>query len=168
MNQAAIYAGRFDPITFGHLDVIERAARIFPRLVVAVAEMPDKGALFDAPERVRLVRESVRHLDHVEVEAFRGLLVEYARGKGIHCMIRGLRAFSDFEIELQMALTNRKLAPEIETLFLMPKEETSYVSSGTVRQVALLGGGVETFAPPASCAALRARLAGPPETAAAP
>ncbi|MDZ4200016.1 MAG: pantetheine-phosphate adenylyltransferase [Kiritimatiellia bacterium] len=158
MNQAGIYAGTFDPITLGHLDVIERAARVFPRLVVAVARNTTKTTLFTADERAELIRKSIGPFPNVEVEVFGGLLVEYARRKGIHCVIRGLRAFSDFEFEFQMALTNRKLAEDIETLFLMPKEDYSFISSGTVREIASLGGNVEEFAPPASCEALRQKL----------
>jgi pantetheine-phosphate adenylyltransferase len=154
VNHAAICAGTFDPITLGHLDVIERASRIFPRLVVAVAVRPNKSPLFDIGQRVDLVRESIRSFRGVEVESFDGLLVEYARRKRISCVIRGLRAFSDFEFEFQMALTNRKLAPDIETLFLMPKEDYSYISSGSVREIASLGGSVGNFVPPASSQAL--------------
>jgi len=161
MSQAAIYAGTFDPITLGHLDVVERAALVFPRLIIAVARHPNKTTMFTCEERVRIVRESTGHIAHVGVEAFDGLLVEYARKKGIQCVIRGLRAFSDFEFEFQMALTNRRLASDIETLFLMPKEEYSFISSGTVREIARLGGNVSEFAPPASCRALAAKLAKP-------
>jgi len=155
MNQAAIYAGTFDPITLGHLDVIERAVRIFPRLVVAVAARPNKTPLFEVARRVELVREAIVPFLGVEAESFDGLLVEYARRKKITCVIRGLRAFSDFEFEFQMALTNRKLAPDIETLFLMPKEDYSYISSGAVREIASLGGCVEEFVPSGSSEALR-------------
>ena len=161
MNQAAIYAGTFDPLTFGHLDVIERAARIFPRLIVAVADSTSptaKSTLLTVEDRVRVTREEVARLDGVEVESFDGLLVEYARRRGIQVLIRGLRAFSDFEFEFQMALTNRSLAPDIETLFLMPKQDFSYVSSSTVRQIAELGGDVSVFVPPASRAALDRRF----------
>jgi len=159
MNRAAIYAGTFDPITLGHLDMVERAARIFPRLVLAVAENTSKQTLFPAADRVAIAREAVRRFHNVEVESFGGLLVAYARRKRIGVVIRGLRAFSDFEFEFQMALTNRKMAPDIETIFLMPNEDFSYVSSSTVREIAGLGGQVDQFVPPASLAALRARLA---------
>ena len=158
MNRAAIYAGTFDPITFGHLDVVERAARMFPRLILAVAEQSPKSTLFTARERVAIAREASAPWDNVEVEAFEGLLVEYARRKRVRVLVRGLRAFSDFEFEFQMALTNRKLAPDIETMFLMPNEEFSYVSSSTVRQIAELGGDVSQFAPPASTRALDRKL----------
>ena len=161
MNQAAIYAGTFDPVTFGHLDVIRRAARIFPRLIVAVADNASptsKSTLLPVDERVAIAREAVSGIPGVEVEPFSGLLVEYVRSRGIRVIIRGLRAFSDFEFEFQMALTNRSLAPDIETLFLMPKQDFSYVSSSTVRQIAELGGDVSGFVPPASRDALRRRL----------
>ncbi len=158
MNQAAIYAGTFDPITRGHLDVVERAARIFPRLVVAVAGSTHKRTLFTVEERVAIVREAVADRAGVEVEAFDGLLVDYARRSGIGVVVRGLREFSDFESELQMALTNRKMAPDVETLFLMPKEDFSYISSSIVCKIAALGGDVSGFVPPASLRALKERL----------
>lgn len=158
MNRAAIYAGTFDPITLGHLDVIERAVRIFPRLILAVAARSTKDPLFTLEERVAIAREAVAPLPGVEVEPFDGLLVTYARQKRIGVLIRGLRAFSDFEFEFQMALTNRKLAPDIETLFLMPNEDYSYVSSSTVRQIAELGGTVRQFVPEASRRALERKL----------
>lgn len=161
MNSAAIYAGTFDPITLGHLDVIARAVRIFPRLIIAVADHQgsgDKNPLFSLDERTAIARAATASMRGVEVASFGGLLVEYARRRGVQVLIRGLRAFSDFEFEFQMALTNRKLAPDIETLFLMPKEDFSYVSSSTVRQIAELGGDVAGFVPPASLTALRAKL----------
>lgn len=158
MNRAAIYAGTFDPITLGHLDVIERAVRIFPRLILAVAARSTKDPLFTLEERVAIAREAVAAMPGVEVEPFDGLLVTYARQKKIGVLIRGLRAFSDFEFEFQMALTNRKLAPDIETLFLMPNEDYSYVSSSTVRQIAELGGTVRQFVPEASRRALELKL----------
>lgn len=154
----AVYAGSFDPVTFGHVDVAERAAHIFDHLTLAVAEDPRKTLLFSVEERATLLRESLAHLDNIEVTSFSGLLVDWARARGIHTLIRGLRAFSDFEYEFQMALTNRKLAPDIETLFLMPQEEFSYVSSSMVREIASLGGRVEQFAPAPVAEALRRKL----------
>ncbi|MDD2520033.1 MAG: pantetheine-phosphate adenylyltransferase [Kiritimatiellae bacterium] len=154
----AIYAGTFDPVTCGHVDVAERAAHVFGRLTVAVAEDPAKTLLFPVEERMALARESLAHLDNVEVTSFSGLLVDWARARGVHTLIRGLRAFSDFEYEFQMALTNRKLAPDIETLFLMPNEDFSYVSSSMVREIASLGGEAEKFVPAAVAEALRRRL----------
>ena len=158
MNRA-VYAGTFDPMTYGHLDVATRAAHVFDRLTLAVAEDPRKTLLFDVEERVALARECLAKLPNVEVVPFGGLLVDWARQRGIHTLIRGLRAFSDFEYEFQMALTNRKLAPDIETLFLMPNEDFSYVSSSMVREIAALGGGVGQFVPPAVAAALQRKLA---------
>lgn len=147
MNKKAVYAGTFDPMTLGHLDVVERAARIFEDLTVAVAAVTGKNTQFSQQERMDLVKESVKNLRNVKVEPFDGLLVEYARSLGASVIIRGLRAFSDFEYEFQMALTNRRLAPDLETLFLMPKQDYSYLSSTNIRQVAALGGDVSAFVP---------------------
>ena len=158
MNQA-VYAGTFDPMTYGHLDVATRAAHVFDRLTLAVAEDPRKTLMFDVEERVALARECLAKLPNVEVVPFGGLLVNWARTRGIHTLIRGLRAFSDFEYEFQMALTNRKLAPDIETLFLMPNEDFSYVSSSMVREIAALGGDVAKFVPAPVAAALKRKLA---------
>ncbi len=158
MNQAAICAGTFDPITMGHLDVIERASRIFPRVVIGVATKAGKAPLFSLEERIGLVRESTAHIEGVEVDSFTGLLVDFAESKGVRVVVRGLRAFSDFEYEFQMALTNRKLKPKIETIFLMPKQDYSYVSSSNVRSVAELGGDTSAFVPPPVQRALDARF----------
>ncbi len=155
----AVYAGTFDPMTFGHLDVAARAAHVFEHLTLAVAEDPRKTLLFSVEERLELARTSVAGLANVEVVPFGGLLVNWARNRGIHTLIRGLRAFSDFEYEFQMALTNRKLAPDIETMFLMPNEDFSYVSSSMVREIAALGGDVDKFVPAAVAAALKRKLA---------
>ncbi len=146
--QAAIYPGTFDPLTLGHLDVIERASRIFDRLIVAVGVNASKKPLFSTEERMAMVREVVKDMANVEVDSFSGLLVDYCRNKHVYALIRGLRAFSDFEYEFQMALTNRKLAPEVETIFLMPKETHSYLSSSMVRRIAEMGGNIENFVPP--------------------
>lgn len=154
MNKKAIYAGTFDPMTLGHLDVVERAAKIFPELTVAVTAVTGKTPLFTQEERVDLVQAAVKDLPNVKVTLFDGLLVEYARSQGASVLIRGLRAFSDFEYEFQMALTNRRLAPDIETLFLMPKQDYSFLSSTNVKQVASLGGDVSEFVPPAVAKAL--------------
>ena len=139
MNRA-VYAGTFDPMTYGHLDVAARAAHVFDHLTLAVAEDPRKTLMFSTAERLELARSSLAELANVEVVPFSGLLVNWARAQGIHTLIRGLRAFSDFEYEFQMALTNRKLAPDIETLFLMPNEDFSYVSSSMVRAIFLDNG----------------------------
>ena len=155
----AVYAGTFDPMTFGHLDVAARAAHVFEHLTLAVAEDPRKTLLFSTAERLELAKTSLAHLKNVDVVPFGGLLVDWARNRGIHTLIRGLRAFSDFEYEFQMALTNRKLAPDIETMFLMPNEDFSYVSSSMVREIAALGGDVGKFVPAAVAAALKRKLA---------
>lgn len=147
MTRLAIYAGTFDPLTLGHMDLIERGAELFEKIILAVAEESGKDAMFTAEERVAMAREAVGRFPNVEVESFNGLLISYAREKGARVLMRGLRAYSDFEYEFQMALTNRKLAPEIETLFMMPKEIHSYVSSSTVREVAELGGDIGQFVP---------------------
>jgi len=147
MNQAALCAGTFDPVTKGHIDVIERASRIFPRVIIAVTTNLSKDPLFSIDERIELIKESTTHLTGIEVESFSGLLVNYAVLKNIHVIIRGLRAFSDFEYEFQMALTNRRLNPDIETMYLMPKQDYSYVSSSNVREVAKLGGDISMFVP---------------------
>ena len=158
MNRA-VYAGTFDPMTYGHLDVAARAAHVFDHLTLAVAEDPRKTLMFSTAERLELARSSLAELANVEVVPFSGLLVNWARAQGIHTLIRGLRAFSDFEYEFQMALTNRKLAPDIETLFLMPNEDFSYVSSSMVREIAALGGDVAKFVPAPVAAALKRKLA---------
>jgi pantetheine-phosphate adenylyltransferase len=145
MNKAAIYAGTFDPVTYGHLDLVKRASRLFDRLIIAVAISSRKKAMFTIEERLAMTREVCADLPNVEVDSFDGLLVDYARRKEVKVLIRGLRAFSDFEFEFQMTLTNRKLAPDIETLFLMPCEDYSYVSSSTVREIAQYGGDTASF-----------------------
>jgi pantetheine-phosphate adenylyltransferase len=147
MKPAAIYPGTFDPVTLGHLDVITRAAQIFDRVIVAVAKGTKKRTWFSHQERVRLMKASTRGLRGVEVVPFDGLLMEFAHKSGVHVVVRGLRAFSDFEYEFQMALTNRKMAPDVETLFLMTSEAHSYVSSTTVREIAELGGDTSMFVP---------------------
>jgi pantetheine-phosphate adenylyltransferase len=147
MMRIAIYAGTFDPITLGHMDIIERGSEIFRTVIVAVAIEPPKDTLFSIEERLDLVKASCRHVRNVKVEKFDRLLVHYAKKRGVHVLLRGLRAYSDFEYEFQMALTNRKLAPEIETLFMMPNEIHSYVSSSTVREAARLGGDTSDFVP---------------------
>ncbi len=154
MMRSAIYPGTFDPITLGHLDVMRRAAAIFDRLVVAVAESPRKKLWFDLPERLEMVREATAKISNLEIVSFDGLLVDFARRQGVGLLVRGLRAFSDFEYEFQMALSNRKLAPDIETVFLMASDNYSYVSSSVVREVAELGGDISVLVPAGVQAAL--------------
>lgn len=143
----AIYPGTFDPVTMGHLDVVRRAAHICDGLIVAVAETPRKNTWLSMEERIRLAREAVTGIARVEVVPFNGLLVDFARKNSVEVLVRGLRAFSDFEYEFQMALTNRRLAPDIETVFLMTSESHSFVSSTTVKEVWSLGGDIEEFVP---------------------
>ena len=161
MTYSAIYPGTFDPVTLGHEDLISRAARIFDRVTVAVArEASGKEAIFSTEERIELIREGVQNLDGVQVELFDGLLVDYVRSNPGSVLVRGLRAFSDFEYEFQMALMNRKMSPEVETMFLMTKEDFSYVSSSLVREVARLGGDVSHFVSPHVGEALRIKFGG--------
>jgi pantetheine-phosphate adenylyltransferase len=158
MKRSAIYPGTFDPLTLGHLDVIRRAAKMMDRLVVAVSGQTRKGLLFTLEERLAMVRGAVAGLEGVEVESFDGLLVDYARNRKVGVLVRGLRAFSDFEYEFQMALSNRKLAPDVETMFLMTSEAYSYISSSVVREVAELGGDTSELVPPNVYAALKQKL----------
>ncbi len=143
----AIYPGSFDPVTVGHWDIVQRAERIVDHLVVGVLNNPEKKATFTLGERVDYLRELVASYPNVEVVPFDGLLVDFARQTGAHCIVRGVRAFSDFEYEFQMALMNRKLMPELETIFLMPKEEFSVISSRMVRQVGSMRGDIKGLVP---------------------
>jgi len=154
-----IYPGTFDPITYGHLDVLARAAKLFDRVTVAIAHNAGKGPLFTVDQRLDMVRASVAHLPNVTVTAFGGLLVEFALAQQADAIIRGLRALSDFEFEFNMALMNRHLQPAIETIFVMPNEQFSYTSSSLVKQVANFGGDVSHFVPPNVGAALKAAFA---------
>jgi pantetheine-phosphate adenylyltransferase len=154
----AVYPGSFDPVTLGHLDVVKRAVRLFDRVIVAVASRQEKHPLFSWRERVRLVRASTRELAGVEVRAFDCLLVDFAREVGAQAVVRGMRAVMDFDYEFQMALTNRKLAPELETVFLPPSERFFYLSSSLVRELACRGGELSCFVPEPVARALRRRL----------
>jgi len=158
----AIYPGTFDPVTLGHLDVLARAARLFDEVIVAVAEDSSKNATFTTAERVELLKESTRNkpwASQVKVTSFRGLLVEFARKEKAVAVIRGLRAVSDFEYEFQLALTNRRLHPDLESVFLMPRETLSFISSQLVRELARLGAPLEDFVPPAAVTILRQHYA---------
>ena len=143
----AIYPGTFDPITYGHLDIIKRAVRLFDHVIVSVAENPGKNPLFSTEERVDMIRE-VCDIENVSVGYFQGLLVDYAREQKAAAVIRGLRAVSDFEYEFQMALVNRKLSEELTTVFLMPHEQYTHLNSSIVREVAGFGGDVSPYVPP--------------------
>lgn len=158
----AIYPGSFDPVTNGHLDVIERAARLFDEVVVAVAYNEQKKSLFTAAERTRMIEGVLPKLPGVSIMSFDGLLVEFAKAQGATAVLRGLRAVSDFEFEFQMALMNRKLEPAIETIFLMPAENYTYLSSRIVKEIARLGGNVEAFVPPSVAVALREKFGAAP------
>lgn len=151
-----IYPGTFDPITYGHLDVLARAAKLFDRVTVAIAENAGKGPLFTTAQRLELVGANVHQFPNVSVTSFGGLLVDFALAQKADAIIRGLRALSDFEFEFNMALMNRHLQPKIETIFVMPNEQFSYTSSSLVKQVAKFGGDVGHFVPPDVAAALKA------------
>lgn len=160
MATIAIYAGSFDPITRGHEDLIQRSCEFVDRLVVAVARNSAKKPLFTADERVDLIRQAAGDDPCVEVKQFQGLLVDFAREVGASLIIRGLRAVSDFEYEFQMALMNRNLSPGLETVFMVPSVETTYISSSIIREIAQYGGALEGLVHPAVAAALRAKFAG--------
>jgi pantetheine-phosphate adenylyltransferase len=145
--RTAIYPGSFDPLTNGHLDVIQRATKLFDRVVVAVAKSESKNPLFTLEERVEIVSRAVSHLPNVEADSFDGLLVEYVERRKAHAVVRGLRAVSDFEFEFQLALMNRKLNERIETIFMMPKDTYTFLSSRIVKEIARLGGDVTAFVP---------------------
>ena len=145
-----VYPGTFDPLTLGHLDLLLRASELFEHVILAIAGASKKaGRMFSCEDRLAMAREVVAGLPNIEVKPMNGLLIDFMRAEGARVVLRGLRAYSDFEYEFQMALTNRKLAPEIETLFMMPKEDHSYVSSSIVREVASYAGDTSMFVPPA-------------------
>lgn len=158
-GRVAICPGSFDPLTLGHVDIIRRAARMFDRVVVSVLENTEKTPLFGVEERLDLIRATFRDEDRVEAAAFSGLLVDYARRSGAGAIVRGIRALSDFEYEFQMALMNRRLAPELETVFLTPAEEFFYVSSRLIKEIAALSGDVSGLVPEPVAAGLREKFA---------
>ena len=158
MKRTAIYPGSFDPLTNGHLDVIRRAAKLFDRVIVAVAENDSKHPLFTLAERVALVKQAVTKLPNVQADSFNGLLVEYVAERRAQTIVRGLRAVSDFEFEFQLALMNRKLDENIETIFMMPKDTYTFLSSRIVKEIARLGGDVRAFVPAHVQAALKKKL----------
>jgi len=156
----AVYPGSFDPVTNGHLDVIERARKLFDEVIVAVAQNDEKEALFSLEERLQFLQDSIGKIDMVRIAQFDGLLVEFATAQKASAVIRGLRAVSDFEFEFQMALMNRKLEAGVETIFLMPKEEYTYLSSRIIKEIARLGGDVSSFVPAVVSKALVRKFAG--------
>jgi len=145
MQRIAVYPGTFDPITNGHTDLVSRAARVFPKVIIAIAESPHKQPLFNLQERIQLSENQMAHLENVEVVGFSNLLVEFVQQIGASVIIRGLRAVSDFEYEFQLASMNRHLAPAVETLFLTPDEDYSFISSSLVKEIARLNGDVSEF-----------------------
>ncbi|GAB4179231.1 MAG: pantetheine-phosphate adenylyltransferase [Terrimicrobiaceae bacterium] len=157
MRGCAIYPGSFDPVTFGHLDVIQRAALVFERVIVGVALNDAKHPLFSVGERLAMLEEATRNIDGVTIHELDGLLVDFARREDCFVVIRGLRAVSDFEFEFQMALMNRRLEPRLETIFLTPQEEHTFLSSRIVKEVARLGGDVRPFVPEHVARALAAK-----------
>jgi pantetheine-phosphate adenylyltransferase len=148
MRTIAVYPGSFDPPTYGHLDIIERSSRVFSRVIVAVALNIRKNILFTSAERQAMLKKLTRHLGNVEVTAFRGLLVDFARDQGAHILVRGLRAISDFEYEYQMAHMNRKLAADIDTVIMMTGERHSAISSNIVKEIAMFDGKIDDLVPP--------------------
>jgi pantetheine-phosphate adenylyltransferase len=156
--RTVVYPGSFDPLTNGHLDLVERAARLFDHVIVAVAENESKHPLFTLEERRGLVVRSIRHLKNVEADTFSSLLVQYVEKRGGNAILRGLRAVSDFEFEFQLALTNRKLNERVETIFMMPRDTYTFLSSRVVKEIARLGGDVSAFVPPHVRKALTTKL----------
>jgi pantetheine-phosphate adenylyltransferase len=157
-TSVAIYPGSFDPVTNGHLDLIERGEKMFDLVIVAVLKNAEKEPLFTVAERVEMLREVTKHWPGVEVDVFEGLLVDYARKRHAGVILRGIRAISDYEYELQMALMNRKLEPRLETVFMLPGEPYSYLSSKLVREIAKLGGPLDGFVPSVVEQRLRAKV----------
>lgn len=157
MNKTVIYPGTFDPLTNGHFDLAQRASRLFERVIVAVAKNPSKTPLFDLNKRIELAKEALKGLTNVEVTGFEGLLIDCARQHQAHVILRGLRAVSDFEYEFQLASMNRNMMPELETLFLTPAEQHSFISANLVREIAKLGGNVTQFVPAVVAEALKER-----------
>src|SRR5450755_3223936 len=162
LMRTAIYPGSFDPLTNGHLDVVQRAAKLFDRVVVAVAKNEGKHPLFTLNERLVLVKKSIAHLPNVEADSFDSLLVEYVVSRKAQAIVRGLRAVSDFEFEFQLALMNRKLNENIETIFMMPKDTYTFISSRIIKEIAQLGGDVSAFVPAHVRAALAAKFGSRP------
>jgi len=158
MTIVAAYSGTFDPITFGHTDIIERASRMFPRLIVAVGLNPGKNPSFNIDERVELIRASVTHLKNVDVQPFSGLVVDFAREHGVTVLVRGVRTVGDFDYEKQMAVMNRDLYPKLDTVMFVPKPEHAHLSSSLVREIATLGAPIEKFVPAPVVPLLRERF----------
>ncbi len=158
MPRIAVYPGSFDPITNGHLDIIQRASRLFDRVIVAVASSSSKDSTFSVRERIRMIGDCIRAIPHAEVGTFKGLLVDYMRSEKARIIIRGVRAVSDMEYEFQMASMNRRIYPEVESVFLMPDERYTYLSSSIIKEVTSMGAHVEEYLPPIVVRMLRAKF----------
>lgn len=158
MPRTAIYPGSFDPVTYGHLDVIKRASSIFDHVIVALANNPQKKSLFSTEERFEMLKATTKGIKRIKIDSFDGLVIDYARSHKARVLIRGLRMFSDFEYEFQMALTNRRLDKNIETVFLMPSEKHSFLSSSLLKEAATLGADISTFVPEFVAQRLKERL----------
>lgn len=161
MTRTALYPGSFDPLTNGHLDILQRAVKMFDRVIVTVAVNNRKSAVFSGEERVQLIRESIGGYDwadRVDVEQFTGLLIDFARKKKVNVLLRGVRQISDFEYEFRMALTNRRLAPEVDTIFMMPDEQLTFISATIVKEIAAWGGDLNSFVPDNVADALREKF----------
>ena len=158
MTVKAIYPGTFDPVTNGHTDLIERASRLFGEVIVGVAASPSKKPCFTLEHRVAMLEEVTSHLDNVKVVGFSGLLVDFAKSNNANVLIRGLRADSDFEYEFRMALTNKRLQPDVDTIFLMPDEEFTFISASIVKEVAYWGGDLSSFVPSIVAKALKEKF----------
>ena len=158
MSSRAIYPGSFDPVTYGHIDLIKRACHIFPEVIIAIAHNPQKNPLFTVKERTNFLKKATSGISGVVIDDFDSLVIDYARKKGVRILIRGLRMISDFEYEFQMALTNRKLAPDIETIFLMPQEDYCYLSAKLLKEAVSLGADISCFVPDFVYQALKDKL----------
>jgi pantetheine-phosphate adenylyltransferase len=160
MSETAIYAGSFDPTTYGHLDLVDRASKVFPQLIVALGVHPSRKSLFTVEERVELMRQLCAKYDNVRVDCFDGLLIDFAKKTGARVIVRGLRAGTDFEYELQLAHANADLGPEIDTVFLPTRARNSFISASLVREIASHGGDVSRYAPPVVAEALKRKFSG--------
>ena len=158
-DRVAMYPGSFDPPTFGHLDIIQRASKVFDKVIVAVAHNTEKSGLFTVDERIEMLKDITGDIDNVSIDYFTGLTVDYARDHGVIVLIRGLRAVSDFEYELTMAATNRRMYPDCDTISFMPSEQYMFISSRLVKEIAHLGGDVSQFVPPTAVARLDEKIA---------
>lgn len=163
-TRLAVCPGSFDPLTNGHIDIIERSARLFDRVIVAVLVNAEKRPLFEMPDRVAMIREALAHLPNIEIESFEGLLAEFVRSRSARAVVRGLRSTTEFNDEWQMAQMNRRLAPDVETVFLVPAPDVAYVSSRLVKDIARLGGPLEGLVPPGVAARLSRRKTEGPRT----